>query len=188
MKFFAIILLTSLITGTLWCQEIQVPIEQQVPLLIKILSFDRNLRRNADKQIVFAILYQKKYRKSLDAKNDFEQAISKYSITKIDTLPIKLMAIDISEDSDLASIVNINRVNVIYLAPVKATNIGEITALSRSKQITTTTGVPEYVNAGISVGIGTKSEKPQILINLNSARAEGINFNSQLLKLAKIIE
>lgn len=188
MKLVAAIILSIFMAGSTWCQDIQVPIEQQVSLLVKILNFDRNLGRNADKQIVFAILYQKKFRKSLDAKNDFEQAISKYSITKIDTLPIKLMAIDISEDSDLVSIITDNRVNVIYLAPVKATNIGDITTLSRRRQITTMTGVPEYVNAGISVGVGAKGDKPQILINLNSARAEGINFKSQLLKLAKIID
>ncbi len=188
MKSLVTIILLFFLAAAVWSQDIQVPVEQQAPLLIKILSFDRNLRRNADKQIVFAILYQKKFRKSLDVKTNFEQAISKYSLTKIDSLPIKIVAIDISEDSDLVSIVTINRVNVIYLAPVKATNIGDITTLSRMKQITTMTGVPDYVDAGISVGVGAKGEKPQILINLNSARAEGINFNSQLLKLAKIIE
>lgn len=188
MKTIAAILLIVIVVPTAWCQDFQVPVDQQVPLLMKILNFDRNILRNAEKQIVFAILYQKKFRKSLDAKNDFEQAISKYSLTKIDTLPIKFMAIDVGEDSGLVSIITSNRVNVIYLAPVKAISIGDITTISRKKQITTMTGVPEYVNAGISVGLSAKGDKPQILINLNSAKAEGINFNSQLLKLAKIIE
>jgi len=158
MKSLVTIILLFFLAAAVWSQDIQVPVEQQAPLLIKILSFDRNLRRNADKQIVFAILYQKKFRKSLDVKTNFEQAISKYSLTKIDSLPIKIVAIDISEDSDLVSIVTINRVNVIYLAPVKATNIGDITTLSRMKQITTMTGVPDYVDAGISVGVGAKGE------------------------------
>jgi len=188
MKLLVAIILSTFMVGLIWCQDIQVPVEQQVPLLIKILNFDRNLRRNANKQIVFAILYQKMYRKSLDVKNEFEQTISKYSLTKIDTFQIKFIVIDVNEDSDLASVIARNQVNMIYLAPVKATNIGDITTISRQKQITSMTGVPEYVNEGISIGVGVKGDKPQILINLNSAKAEGINFNSQLLKLAKIIE
>jgi hypothetical protein len=188
MKSLVTIILLFMMAASARGQEIQVPVDQQVPLLLKILCFDRNLHRHADKQFVFAILYQKKFRKSLDAKNDFEQALSKYSLTKIDNIPIKLIAVDVSEDSSLTSIIDYNRVDVIYLAPVKAINIGDITTLSRQKQITTLTGVADYVEAGIAVGVGVKGDKPQILINLNAAKAEGVNFNSQLLKLARIVE
>lgn len=188
MKTITVILLIMIAVPGALCQEMQVPVEQQVPLFIKILNFDRNLYRHADKQFNFTILYQKKFRKSLDAKNDFEQAINKYSLTKLDSLPIKFMAIDISEDTNLASIINNNLADVVYLAPVKAVDVGDIIALCRQEQITSLTGVPDYVDAGIAVGVGIKGEKPQILINLNAAKAEGANFQAQLLKLVKIVE
>jgi hypothetical protein len=51
----------------------------------------------------------------------------------------------------------------------------------------TFSGVPEYVEEGISVGIDVKNNKPLIVINIKSAKLEGIDFNSQLLKIAKIL-
>jgi hypothetical protein len=48
--------------------------------------------------------------------------------------------------------------------------------------------VPDYVGAGCAVGIGTEGEKPLIIINLPAAKAEGADFSSQLLQLAKVIE
>jgi hypothetical protein len=188
MKTIVTLLLLFTLAGTACPQKMEVPVEQQVPLFLKILSFDRNLTERAGKQIVLAVIYQKKYRESLDAKNEFEDVTGKSAITKIDSLPIKFIAIDMSDNTDLVSTIDKNQVDIIYLAPVKALKIESITAISRQKHLITLTGVPEYVQAGVAVGIGAKGDKPQILVNLPAAKAEGINFDSQLLKLAKIID
>ena len=79
-------------------------------------------------------------------------------------------------------------VNILIVAPLQAYSIEEITTISRTKHIMTFSSVPEYVNEGLSVGIGLKGGKPQILINLDAAKLEGLDFSSQLLKLAKIIQ
>ena len=40
---------------------------------------------------------------------------------------------------------------------------------------------------GLAVGVGLRGKKPEILINLEAARAEGADFNAQLLRLARIV-
>jgi hypothetical protein len=184
----ATIIFILLLTAVAWCQDMQVPVEQQVPLIMKILSFDRNLTKRVDKEIVFAIVYQKKFRKSLDTKLGFEETLDKLSLTKIDSLPIKFISIDIGDDTNLASVLDKSKINVLYLAPVKTIRVEEISEISKRLQITTITGVAEYSEKGMAVAIGAKGDKPEIIINLTAAKAEGINFNSQLLKLAKIVE
>jgi iron complex outermembrane receptor protein len=72
---------------------------------------------------------------------------------------------------------------LLYGEAFRAPNVD----VSRAKKIMTLTGVPDYVELGLSVAIGIKGRKPQITINLPAAKAEGINFSSQLLKLAKVI-
>ena len=47
--------------------------------------------------------------------------------------------------------------------------------------------MPEYVEAGVSVGIGIRRDRPLIIVNLAQARAEGTAFSSQLLALARIV-
>jgi hypothetical protein len=187
-KITAIILIVSISAIAAFCQDMQVPIEQQVPLLAKILSFDRNLAKRAENEIVFAIVYQKKFRKSYDAKINFEETVGRLSLTKVDSLPIRFISIDISDDTNLSTALEKNGVNVLYMAPIKAIKIDEITAMSRRLQISSLTGVADYVDKGVAVGIGAKGDRPEIIINLAAAKAEGINFNSQLLKLAKIIQ
>jgi hypothetical protein len=59
----------------------------------------------------------------------------------------------------------------------------------QNKSILTITGVPSYVEGGISIGLGLKSNsKPEILVNMGSIKSEKHDISSQLLKLAKIVK
>jgi hypothetical protein len=65
--------------------------------------------------------------------------------------------------------------------------IEDIVAISRARKITTITGVPEFVKKGIALGLTLRAERPLVLVHLPAARAEGADFNSQLLKLARVL-
>jgi hypothetical protein len=43
------------------------------------------------------------------------------------------------------------------------------------------------VRRGVAVGIGLDQDKPQILINLASARAQGSDFDASLLRIATVL-
>ncbi len=45
-----------------------------------------------------------------------------------------------------------------------------------------------YVNQRFAVGLEIKDQKPEIIINLSSTRAEGSDFSANLLKLCRIID
>ncbi|MCK4591646.1 MAG: YfiR family protein, partial [Candidatus Latescibacteria bacterium] len=81
-----------------------------------------------------------------------------------------------------------NNIDILYVAPLRALGVKTITGVSRAKRILTLTGVPDYVESGLAVGIGIKGEKPRVIINSPAAKAEGADFSSQLLKLAKVIK
>ena len=59
--------------------------------------------------------------------------------------------------------------------------------VSQDLKLTTLTGVPDYVRRGVAVGIGVEQDKPQILINLGAARAEGSDFDASLLRIAIVV-
>jgi hypothetical protein len=44
-----------------------------------------------------------------------------------------------------------------------------------------------YVHEGLAVGITVHDNKPKIVVNLPSSKAEGASFSSKLLNLASII-
>ena len=66
-------------------------------------------------------------------------------------------------------------------------NVAEIATITRRRGIRSITGVPEYVEPGIAVGIGLRNNRPLIIINFLGAQAEGASFSSKLLSLARIV-
>ncbi|MDP6775356.1 MAG: YfiR/HmsC family protein [Candidatus Latescibacteria bacterium] len=166
-------------------QEMPVPVPIQAALFTKILAFDRSLPPTDPEGLVVAVLYQEKVRSSVNAKDEWIEAIE--SIGSDGRLEASCLPIDITDPNVLRASLTNRGIHAIYVTPLRAVEIREITAASRSLKIRTFTGVPEYVGAGIGVGIGMKGERPEILINLDASKAEGTDFRARLLKLARIV-
>lgn len=182
------ILLIILLSATALTQEMAVPVNVQYSLFLKILTFDRNLETRVGDEIIIGIVYQRKFRRSLITKNELVKVMEESPIKKIENIPIRYVTIDIGSDSDLLGAVLKDNIDILYITPVRAVGIKTIADVSRANQIMTVTGVSDYVESGLAVGIGIKGEKPLIIINLLASIAEGADFSSQLLKLAKIIK
>ena len=70
------------------------------------------------------------------------------------------------------------------MGPLRTIDIGELASIARKRHVSTVitaSRIPGYVENGLAVGVGLKGRKPEILINLEAARAEGANFNAQRL-------
>ncbi len=168
-------------------QEMVVPIKLQLALFFKILPFDRNLKDRVGDEIVIAVFYQNKIGMSYDAKEELLKMVKESSVKKIEGIPLRFVSIDI-EETDLKEAITRDNVDILYITPLRAVEIEKIANLSRAKKITTLTGVPDYVESGLAVGVGIKGEKPQIIINLKAAKAEGADFSANLLKLCRVIK
>ena len=170
-------------------QEMAVLVEVQFPLFLKILVFDRNLKERIGDEIIIGIVYQGRFRKSRRARDEFVDVMKESPVKKVEDIPVRQVSIDVSK-SDWESVILNNKIDILYIAPVRALEMKKITDLSRAIKIVTLTGVADYVESGLAVGIGTKGNKPRIIINLPAAKAEGADFSSRLLCLAtvKVIE
>lgn len=158
----------------------------QFPLILKILQFDRNLATRVGKEIVIAAVYQGRYRASTRARDDVRRAAEEAIGQRVSDLPIRVVEIDI-EQTKLADALDLLEVDVVYLMPLRAVDIGDITRITRERNVATVTGVEDYVYHGVAVGLGVYQEKPRVLVNLEASRAEGMEFSSRLLKLAQVV-
>jgi hypothetical protein len=174
--------------GTLHAQEMAIPLNVQFPLLLKVLSFDRNLKPRAGDDIVIGIVYQKHFRTSLNVKDELMTMMDEPALKHLEGIPIRPVLIDLASDTDVASAISRSKVNILYITPLRAVAMEDIAVISQAQRILTLTGVPEYVESGLVVAVGTKGEKPTIIINITAAKAAGADFNSQLLSLAKVIK
>jgi hypothetical protein len=166
-------------------QQIEVPLNIQLSLITKILTFDRSLKHHADSQVVIGILYQKIFHVSLTTKDQLLASVATDTARRNGQVTIQWTPIEI--DDHINTILENSIVDVLYITPMRGVEIEPITKFSRSNHILTITGVLPYVERGISVGIGSKGGKPVIYVNRNAVKAEGADFNSKFLKMTHIV-
>jgi len=180
------IALLFLVQATL-AHEMPVPPPMQALLFVKILTFDRNLKVRAGKDVRIGVLYQKKVRSSLEAQEEFLLAMCGDPSQRIEGLALNCVAIEWTGARDVEDALVRKGIRFLYVTPLRAVAIEEIVAISRARKITTLTGVPEYVDQGIALGLSLRAERPLIVIHVAAARAEGADIDSQLLKLARVV-
>jgi hypothetical protein len=163
-------------------QEIAVPVGIQLPLFLKLLSFDRDLNARSEKELVIGVVYQK-FRTSLETKDEFQHVVDELAIKTLNGVPFRSIPLEIVTEMDLENAISETKIHILYITPLRALSIEKIAEICRRQKVLALTGVPEYVDWGIGIGIGSKGQKPQVIINLASVKAGGANFSSTLLQL-----
>jgi uncharacterized protein DUF4154 len=165
------------------------PADVQITLLLKILTYDRSFQAKARLGVTIGVVYVASDPESVKAKDDILKTLQLVSDRTIKNVPIKAMALEYRDPKSLALAVRNGSVNVFYIAPGNAESLTELLRMSHTRGITTATGVPEYVQRGVAIGIGKKADqRPDILINLPSSRQEGSEFDASLLRIATVVK
>jgi hypothetical protein len=180
---FRCMILAVLVNGVpLSAQEILVPVQLQVELLMKILSLERNHNDKTTNTITLCLLYQSNFRRSLDARTEALKALGRSGKSNL-----TIKEIDLDQQELGEGIENV-KPQVLLLCPLRSYTIEDIAALSQKKKILTSSLVAEYVNKQISIGIDIEHDRPHIIINMQAARQEHADFDSRLLRIARLIE
>jgi hypothetical protein len=165
------------------------PPDVQITLLLKILTYDRSFSVKAKSGVMIGVVFVASDAESVKAKDDILKTLQLVADRTIKNVPIKAVALEYKDPKSLAATVRSEGINVFYIAPGNAASLQELLRMSHTKGITTATGVPEYVQRGVAIGIGIKADKkPDILINLPSSRQEGSEFDASLLRIATVVK
>jgi len=164
-------------------EEMALPVATQVPLLLKILTYDRNLGAKAGSELAIGIVYDPSDRDSTKATTDLGSALFQNRGKTVKQLPIKYYTIDYTNNAVLERFVKQRGISVLYIAPGNARNLTNILQVSQDLHLTTLTGVPDYVRRGAAVGLAQGADRPQILVNLQTTRNEGSEFEASFLSM-----
>jgi hypothetical protein len=177
----AIALICASIPAAAHAQDMDVPVQMQVALFLKVLTFDRNLVVSAGSEIVVGVVFQSGYRSSVNAKNI---AMTALQVT-VGQRKIRAIAIDLDRETLIMALPRY-RPSVLYVAPLRAVEIADLAITARNANVTTVTGVAQYIALGLAVSVRLQGERPKLVINAEAAKAEGADFSAELLKLAQI--
>jgi YfiR/HmsC-like len=164
-----------------------VPASLQLPLLLKILTYDRNFAARTGSSLRIAVVFSGASPESIRARDEIAAAFEAFADKTVKNLPIRYSALEYVSDSQVDGAARADQINVFYFTPGISAHLDGLLRISRTNQIITTTGVPEYVEKGVAVGIGIKLDKPHILINLGTSKAVGTEFDVSLLRIARVI-
>jgi hypothetical protein len=164
-----------------------VPADLQVPLLLKILTYDRNFDTKTKVELNIGVVYDPADASSVQAKNEIVDILGKVADKTIKKLPIKFVPIEYKTQPELETTVRSRGVNLLYLTP-GLRNVDELIRFSQANRITTATGVRSFVERGVAVGVGVRQDKPEILINLPASRSAGSEFDASLLRIATVLK
>jgi hypothetical protein len=167
-------------------QETALPPQLQVDFFTRILSFDLGLEERADAQIVVGVLFQDRYRASFRVKDQLMEAAGEEELTA-GGIPIRFIPVELRGSDTFAEDIKDAGVNHVYLTPLRAVDVVGITSSATAEGILTLTAVPEFMDEGVAVGLGTRAGRPEILINRGVAEAVGARFSPELLNLARIV-
>ncbi len=186
----ALLALSSGVARPAWAAEaMPFPADVQITLLLKILTYDRSFQYKAKSGVTIGVIYAAGDPDSVRAKDEIVKTLQAVADRTIKNVPIRYVALEYKDAATLEKAVRANGVNVFYVSPGNSSAVQALTKMSHTYSITTATGVPEYVQRGVAIGIGIKPDKkPDILINLPSSRSEGSDFDASLLRIATVVK
>jgi sugar phosphate isomerase/epimerase len=180
-------LMASVTPGHAVAQQIEVPAELQYTLLIKTLTFDRNLEQRVGAELVIGLVYQTGFIPSRDFARSMIAAVAASPIHSINGIPIRFEQIELSDVGTLGRTLRERGVDIAYLAPLRAVSLDRVLAEARQAGASTAAAVAGQVDEGVAMGIGLRGGKPHIRINLTAAKSERSDFDASLLALAEVV-
>lgn len=139
------------------------PAKIQATLFYKLLSFYTNLGNDS-----FAL--------HVVGAPDVHQELKKLEGMKVG----KAILGQVTSSDELPS----NGAKVVYVGK----NVPQITEFTQANKVLSITGTPEYVEAGVTLGIGVIDEKARIILNLTSTKKEGVVWNPAILKVSTKVQ
>ncbi|CAG0983243.1 hypothetical protein ANRL2_02605 [Anaerolineae bacterium] len=170
---------------TVAAQEMNVPLEVQVELMVRVFSFDRAMDQRATAGLTVGILYQERYRTSANTADEVEELLSRAEWAS--SGPVQIVRIPWESRTAAEQMLRDKRVRILYIAPLRSVDMQSVSDMCVALQVPAFTGVPEYVNEGIPLGVARRGGKAAILVNLPAARRTGVDLSSRVLHIAEVI-
>lgn len=167
-------------------QDIEVPVDVQLAILLKVMTFDRKLAVRAPRAVAIGVAYQGGNRASVVAKDEALRVL-RATEQLADGVALRAVAIDL-DATTLAEADAKEGLTHLFVAPLRAFDVKEIVGWARRAGVTTMSSVSRHVRDGLALGVGLRGGRPRILVNVESSRLEGADLSAELLKLAEIVK
>jgi hypothetical protein len=156
-------------------------IGEQGSLILKVVSSDDDLRRRPD-ELRLGILFLS----SVDQSSRVKDAlVASLPSTKVAGRTLRAIPLAMTSADDLERAIDRDSIDILYVTPGLDNVLNDVLSVSKKKKVLTVTGVPAYVDRGVTVGFVGERRFLQVAVNLKSARNESRRFDTSFLDKVK---
>jgi TonB family protein len=166
----------------------RLPAKVRINLLLTSLTYDHNLQNRCPDGLRIGVVALAGNSSSLAEANETYSAIQAVAGKKIKGLGFHVDKVTVSSVQDLKSSVASKKLNTLYIASGFTDLLGPVVEMARKNKIVLIAGEPEYVPGGVAIGAVKRDQKPKLLVHVESAVAQGANFDARLLRLAEVVQ
>jgi len=164
--------------------SVQVPFGVQADLIAKVASFDRNFAARSGARALVLVMQMPNDAESAAAALELKSALSR--VPTVGDRPHEEQIVTYSSPAALAELVKVRKACIVYFGPGFAKELSVIRSSSSNTSLLTVGATPDYVEAGIVLGFDLVSGRPKLLINLEQARKQQVDFPASVLRLMKV--
>jgi hypothetical protein len=168
-------------------EDVSVPISLQMELLLKVASYDKNLKERAGDRVRVAVLLRPD---DADSGRSAAQALKALSDAEdVAGLPLDRVSTTYTDAAALARFIHEGNVAILYVTP--GFTEGEIDAMARALDgvsVLSAGALAKYTLRGVVLGFDLAGGKPKLIVNLDRAKRQRVELSSSVLKLVRVIE
>lgn len=176
-----------LVTRRAGAEEVSVPVSLQIDLLLKVASYDKNLRRRAGDRVLVAVLVNPR---DADSGRVGAQALAALAeASEVDGLPVMPLSVEYTDSASLSRLADESHVAVLYVTPgFTPVELDGIAQAFDGKSVLSAGALAKYTERGTVLGFDLVGGKPKLLVHLARAKRQKVELSSAVLKLMRVIE
>lgn len=155
------------------------------PVVARILSYERTLPSRAGGSVDIAVVFAPGSAESREEADAYSVALTRMTGNTVQGLPLRVSAVAYSA-SALAALVS-GSADVIIVCSGLEGHVPAIAQATRARNVLTVGLMRAHVQQATSIAVVMEDGRPKIVTHLGHARAEGMQFSSQLLRLSEVL-
>lgn len=167
-------------------EDVSVPISLQMELLLKVATYDKNLKQRARDRVRVAVVVRQD---DPDSGRSAAQALKALAgADDLDGMPLDRVSTTFTDAAALARFINEGNVSILYVTPGFGENEIDAIAQALDGVSVLSAGALAKYTRGLVLGFDLVGGKPKLFVNLDRARRQNVELSSSVLKLMRVIE
>ncbi len=179
-------LLALLLCGGAAAADVEVPAELQVALLRKVVRFERGFVERAGAAVVLLLVVRAGSERSERAAAQLGKALE--DVRDLAGRPLRVDVVRYETPAALRAAALGGRAALVCLTPGLDGEVGAIAGALDGVPAITVGADGADVDRGAVLGFELVSARPKIVINVGQARRQGLDWNSELFRLARVVK